>query len=102
MKLEIVKGAQSAKKKSKANTAPISEEGMTFSGLGSALDDLRQNLAASHGGIFPHSVLTSQHISLLASQKPVTMEEVQKCSVHLFFLQKLRPVESCQQSCMIF
>ncbi|XP_024375691.1 ATP-dependent DNA helicase Q-like 2 isoform X1 [Physcomitrium patens] len=78
VKLEIVKGAQSAKKKSKANTAPISEEGMTFSGLGSALDDLRQNLAASHGGIFPHSVLTSQHISLLASQKPVTMEELEE------------------------
>lgn len=45
-------------------------------GLGLALDELRQNLAAVHGGIFPHSVLSSQHISLLSSQKPLTMEEV--------------------------
>lgn len=49
---------------------------MVHTGLGLVLDELRQNLAAVHGGIFPHSVLSSQHISLLASQKPLTMDEV--------------------------
>lgn len=49
---------------------------MVHTGLGLVLDELRQNLAAVHGGIFPHSVLSSQNISLLASQKPLTMDEV--------------------------
>lgn len=76
IKLEIVQGVKSARKKAKASTAPISENDMVHTGLGLVLDELRQNLAAVHGGIFPHSVLSSQHISLLSSQKPLTMEEV--------------------------
>lgn len=72
----MVQGVQSAKKKAKATTAAIREDEMVHTGLGLALDELRQNLAAVHGGIFPHSVLSSQHISLLASQKPLTMDEV--------------------------
>lgn len=67
---------QSAKKKSKATTAAINEDELVRTGLGLVLDDLRQTLAADHGGIFPHSVLSSQHIALLSSQKPLTMEEV--------------------------
>ena len=96
--LEIVQGLQSTKKKSRATTAAISEDGLVHSGLGLALDELRQTLAASHGGIFPHSVLSSQHISLLSSQKPLTMEEV--FSIFLVqcadvFLQTLQPVVAC-------
>lgn len=72
----MVQGGQSAKKKAKATTAAIREDEMVHTGLGLVLDELRQNLAAVHGGIFPHSVLSSQHISLLASQKPLTMDEV--------------------------
>lgn len=40
------------------------------------LDELRKELSAIHGGIFPHSVLSTQQISRLSSQKPVTMKEV--------------------------
>lgn len=76
VKLEIVQGVQSAKKKSKATTAAISEDELVHTGLGLVLDELRHTLAAVHGGIFPHSVLSSQHISLLSSQKPLTMDEV--------------------------
>jgi ATP-dependent DNA helicase Q1 len=72
----MVQGVQSAKKKSKATTAAIREDELVHTGLGLVLDELRQTLAAVHGGIFPHSVLSSQHISLLSSQKPLTMEEV--------------------------
>lgn len=77
VKLEMVQGVQSAKKKSKATTAAIREDELVHTGLGLVLDELRQTLAAVHGGIFPHSVLSSQHISLLSSQKPLTMEELE-------------------------
>ncbi|KAG0625747.1 hypothetical protein M758_2G078000 [Ceratodon purpureus] len=78
VQLETVQGVQSAKKQSKATTASKSKDEMVHTGLGSVLDDLRQTLAAVHGGIFPHSVLSSQHISLLSSQQPLTMEELER------------------------
>ena len=76
VQLETVQGVQSAKKQSKAPTSSKSKDEMVHTGLGSVLDELRQTLAAVHGGIFPHSVLSSQHISLLSSQQPLTMEAV--------------------------
>ncbi|XP_068326025.1 ATP-dependent DNA helicase Q-like 2 isoform X2 [Pyrus communis] len=38
------------------------------------LDELRKELSSVHGGIFPHSVLSTQQISLISAQKPNSME----------------------------
>ncbi|CAO2827328.1 unnamed protein product [Amaranthus hypochondriacus] len=42
------------------------------------LDELRKELASSHGGIFPHSILSTQQISLLAAEKPDSVEQLEK------------------------
>lgn len=46
------------------------------SGLECKLDELRKELASLDGGIFPHSVLSTQQISVLNDKKPKSMEEV--------------------------
>ena len=47
-----------------------------MSGLEKKLDELRTEVSSGHGGIFPHSVLSLQHISMLSTQRPTTLEEV--------------------------
>ncbi|XP_031482944.1 ATP-dependent DNA helicase Q-like 2 isoform X2 [Nymphaea colorata] len=47
-------------------------------GLELALDKLRRDLASSHGGIFPHAVLSMQHISTLSAHKPTSFKQVEK------------------------
>ncbi|CAK8540236.1 unnamed protein product [Lathyrus sativus] len=42
------------------------------------LDELRKELSSIHGGILPHSVLSTQQISLLCSQKPNSLEQLEK------------------------
>ncbi|VFQ99534.1 unnamed protein product [Cuscuta campestris] len=42
------------------------------------LDELRRELASLHGGIFPHSVLSTQQISLLAAEKLESVEQLEK------------------------
>ncbi|XP_061357691.1 ATP-dependent DNA helicase Q-like 2 isoform X1 [Gastrolobium bilobum] len=48
------------------------------SGLELKLDELRKELSSIHGGILPHSVLSTQQISLLSSQKPNSLEQLEK------------------------
>ncbi|KAH6836351.1 RECQ helicase L2 [Perilla frutescens var. hirtella] len=48
------------------------------SGLELKLDELRKELASLDGGIFPHSVLSTQQISALSDKKPSSMEELEK------------------------
>ncbi|KAL0330074.1 UNVERIFIED_CONTAM: ATP-dependent DNA helicase Q-like 2 [Sesamum radiatum] len=48
------------------------------SGLEFKLDELRKELASVDGGIFPHSVLSTQQISMLSAKKPKSMEELEK------------------------
>ncbi|CAH1416155.1 unnamed protein product [Lactuca virosa] len=40
------------------------------------LDNLRKELASMDGGIFTHSILSTQQIGMLCSQKPETTEQV--------------------------
>ncbi|CAI0441950.1 unnamed protein product [Linum tenue] len=49
-----------------------------LSGLESKLDELRKELSSNHGGIFPHSVLSSQQMSMISTEKPNSMEELEK------------------------
>ncbi|KAK7407033.1 hypothetical protein VNO78_08673 [Psophocarpus tetragonolobus] len=48
------------------------------SGLELKLDELRKELSCAHGGIFPHSVLSTEQIILLTSQKPNSLEQLEK------------------------
>lgn len=48
------------------------------SGLEMKLDELRKELASSHGGIFPHAVLSTQQISLLSTEKPTSITHLER------------------------
>ncbi|GER39806.1 ATP-dependent DNA helicase RecQ family protein [Striga asiatica] len=48
------------------------------SALEHKLDELRKELASHDGGIFPHSVLSTQQISMLGAEKPKSIEELEK------------------------
>jgi len=69
VKLEI-----STEEKTKASARL--KRSLGSSGLELKLDELRKELSSTHGGILPHSVLSTQQISLLCSQKPNSLEEV--------------------------
>lgn len=44
--------------------------------LESALDAFRRNVARQHGGIFPHSVLSTAQIALICTERPADLAEV--------------------------
>lgn len=71
VKLEVRSGQKSSSSNLKSNKRSRS------SGLEFKLDELRKELASLDGGIFPHSVLSTQQISMLSDKKPKSMEEVQ-------------------------
>lgn len=70
--LEVGRGSTTTKK----NTPSVQERGSMSTGMGQMLSSIRQELANKHGGIFPHAILSSQHISLLCAKRPDTMEQV--------------------------
>ncbi|AAF24590.1 T19E23.16 [Arabidopsis thaliana] len=48
---------------------------ITFSGLELKLDELRKEISAADGSILPHTVLSTQQIGSISSQKPVSLQE---------------------------
>ncbi|GAB4857921.1 hypothetical protein Ancab_015826 [Ancistrocladus abbreviatus] len=69
VKLEISSGRDN-----KAGNIKSSKQKPT-SKLEIRLDELRKELASVNGGIFPHSVLSAQQITMLADQKPDSIEQ---------------------------
>lgn len=69
--LEVTSGRRSSTGISK------SSKRSRYSGLEVKLDNLRKELSSMHGGIFPHSILSTQQISMLCSQKPETTEQLE-------------------------
>ncbi|MFS7923033.1 putative DNA helicase [Helianthus anomalus] len=67
--LEVTSGQRSLAKSSKRSR---------HTGLEIKLDNLRKELSSMHGGIFPHSILSTQQISMLCSQKPESTEQLEK------------------------
>ncbi|KAF3618235.1 Mediator of RNA polymerase II transcription subunit 34 [Capsicum annuum] len=65
-------------RRSRTSSSMKSSKRERSSGLDDKLDELRKELASIHGGIFPHSVLSTQQISTLSSQKPKSIEELEK------------------------
>lgn len=72
-KVEICSG-----QKCKAGDIKSGKRKHVPSGLEPKLDELRKELSSIHGGIFPHSVLSSQQISVLSEQRPSSMEQLEK------------------------
>ncbi|KAJ7554994.1 hypothetical protein O6H91_05G018600 [Diphasiastrum complanatum] len=54
------------------------DESILQSEMAHMLDRLRQELASAHGGIFPYSILSSQHIGLLCLKKPHNLTQVEE------------------------
>ncbi|KAJ9537359.1 hypothetical protein OSB04_030092 [Centaurea solstitialis] len=71
IKLEVTSGERSSSGITK------SSKRSRYSGLEVKLDNLRKDLSSVHGGIFPHSILSTQQISSLCSQKPETTEQLE-------------------------
>ncbi|KAL6533712.1 Werner syndrome ATP-dependent helicase [Orobanche hederae] len=72
VKLEV----QSGQKNSSTN--PKTHKRGKSSALEYKLDELRKELSSHDGGIFPHSVLSTQQISMLSAEKPKSMDELEK------------------------
>ncbi|KAK7252557.1 hypothetical protein RIF29_36597 [Crotalaria pallida] len=72
VKLEIY-----SEQRTKAGVRPA-KRCLGSSGLELKLDELRKELSSIHGGVLPHSVLSTQQISLLSSQKPNSLEQLEK------------------------
>ncbi|KAI3869731.1 hypothetical protein MKW98_030912 [Papaver atlanticum] len=72
VKLEICSGI-----KGNAGNKKATKRTVSLSGLEVKLDELRRELSSVHGGIFPHSVLSTQQISMLSSQKPTSNEQLE-------------------------
>ncbi|ERN15693.1 mediator of RNA polymerase II transcription subunit 34 [Amborella trichopoda] len=49
-----------------------------LAGLELKLDDFRKELSSCHGGIFPHAVLSTQQISTLSTERPDSLEQLEK------------------------
>lgn len=78
VKVEVECGQKNSLTNSKTHKRGKSSE------LEYKLDELRKELASLDGGIFPHSILSTQQISMLSAEKPKSMEEVQSLiSYHL-------------------
>ncbi|KAK7855456.1 mediator of rna polymerase ii transcription subunit 34 [Quercus suber] len=69
VKLEISSGEK--------NTASLksAKRNLSSSVLEFKLDELRKEVSAIHGKIFPHSVLSTQQISMISAQKPNSLEQ---------------------------
>ncbi|GFP81573.1 mediator of RNA polymerase ii transcription subunit 34 [Phtheirospermum japonicum] len=72
VKLEVQSGEKGSSTNSKTHKRSKS------SALEYKLDELRKELASHDGGIFPHSVLSTQQISTLSATKPKSMEKLEK------------------------
>ncbi|KAI3918423.1 hypothetical protein MKX01_041743 [Papaver californicum] len=72
VKLEICSGIKGNTGNKKATKHTVS-----LSGLEVKLDELRRELSSIHGGIFPHSVFSTQQINMLSSQKPTSDEQLE-------------------------
>ncbi|XP_010276962.1 PREDICTED: mediator of RNA polymerase II transcription subunit 34 isoform X1 [Nelumbo nucifera] len=73
VKLEICGG----RKSNTGNIKSVKRNG-SVSALEIKLDNLRKELSSTHGGIFPHAVLSTQQISLLSAQRPTSIEQLEK------------------------
>ncbi|XP_027360006.1 mediator of RNA polymerase II transcription subunit 34 isoform X5 [Abrus precatorius] len=86
---QILQGKKSAKieiyteQKTKAGIRSA-KRCLGSSGLERKLDELRKELSSAHGGILPHSVLTTEQINLISSQKPNSLEQA---SLKLYYLE---------------
>ncbi|XP_015085786.1 mediator of RNA polymerase II transcription subunit 34 isoform X3 [Solanum pennellii] len=65
-------------RQTKTSSSMKSSKRERSTGLNDKLEELRKELASIHGGIFPHSVLSTQQISTLSAQKPKSIEELEK------------------------
>ncbi|XP_056687301.1 ATP-dependent DNA helicase Q-like 2 isoform X2 [Spinacia oleracea] len=66
------------KDSNKAGVMKTAKRKSESSNLEFRLDELRKELASLHGGIFPHSILSTQQISVLAAEKPDSIEQLEK------------------------
>lgn len=97
---KIVKLDISCQQKTKVDNLKLTKCSSKSSGLEIKLDEMRKELSSSHGGILPHSVLSTQQISMLCAQKPCSTDQLEKI-IGKLKTQKFgsRILEEIQQHC---
>ncbi|KAK1567722.1 hypothetical protein Q3G72_015762 [Acer saccharum] len=75
---KIIKLEISSRHKNMTGNKKSTKRSVISSVLEFKLDELRKELALVHGGIFPHSILSSELIRMISAQKPNSMEELEK------------------------
>ncbi|KAK4758595.1 hypothetical protein SAY87_019896 [Trapa incisa] len=72
VKLEILNNQNNV-----SGNKKYAKRSLMTSGLELKLDQLRKELSSTHGGIFPHSVLSTEQISMISAKKPTSLEELE-------------------------
>ncbi|KAF8111816.1 hypothetical protein N665_0072s0028 [Sinapis alba] len=76
---QLLQGRKTIKTEtSSRQTNKKSKRSSSFSGLEFKLDELRKKISAAHGSMLPHTVLSTQQIGLISSQKPDSLQELER------------------------
>ncbi|KFK44908.1 hypothetical protein AALP_AA1G318600 [Arabis alpina] len=74
---QLLQGRKTIKMETSSKQNKKSKRSISFSGLELKLDELRKEISAAHGSILPHTVLSTQQIGLISSQKPDSLQELE-------------------------
>ncbi|KAF8087796.1 hypothetical protein N665_0566s0003 [Sinapis alba] len=76
---QLLQGRKTIKTEtSSRQTNKKSKRSSSLSGLEFKLDELRKEISAAHGSMLPHTVLSTQQIGLISSQKPDSLQELER------------------------
>jgi ATP-dependent DNA helicase Q1 len=76
---QLLQGRKTIKMETSSRQTKKLKRSITFSGLELKLDELRKEISAADGSILPHTVLSTQQIGSISSQKPVSLQEASLC-----------------------
>ncbi|XP_010478886.1 PREDICTED: mediator of RNA polymerase II transcription subunit 34 isoform X2 [Camelina sativa] len=75
---QLLQGRKTIKMETSSKQIKKSKRSISFSGLELKLDELRKEISAADGNILPHTVLSTQQIGSISSQKPDSLQELEK------------------------
>lgn len=73
---QLLQGRKTIKMETSSRQTKKLKRSISFSGLELKLDELRKEISAADGSILPHTVLSTQQIGSISSQKPVSLQEL--------------------------
>ncbi|KAL1204974.1 ATP-dependent DNA helicase Q-like 2 [Cardamine amara subsp. amara] len=74
---QLLQGRKTIKMETSSKQTKKSKRSISFSGLELKLDELRKEISAADGSILPHTVLSTQQIGSISSQKPDSLQKLE-------------------------